>query len=46
MRDKRQQPGTGREEQEHLPRRCPGQDEPKDMQGRPSRERGRQEAFA
>ncbi|MFD3869536.1 hypothetical protein [Streptomyces sp. NPDC058623] len=37
MQDKHQQPGKGREEQEHPQR--PGQDEPKDMQGLPSHER-------
>ncbi|MGO4460320.1 hypothetical protein AB4039_23955 [Streptomyces sp. M-16] len=43
MQDKRQQPGKGREEQEHLQRRRPGQDEPKDMQGRPAHERNLQD---
>ncbi|MFJ5811263.1 hypothetical protein [Streptomyces sp. NPDC093093] len=46
--DKHQQPGKGREEQERPQRQRPGQDEPKDMQGKqapgrttqnPSRER-------
>ncbi|MFJ6784414.1 hypothetical protein [Streptomyces yangpuensis] len=43
MQDKRQQPGKGREEQEHLQRRRPGQGEPQDRQGRPDHERGLQD---
>ncbi|WP_063831282.1 hypothetical protein [Streptomyces sp. NRRL F-2664] len=43
MQDKRQQPGKGREEQEHLQRRRPGQNEPKDRQSRPAHERDLQD---
>ncbi|MFD3682473.1 hypothetical protein [Streptomyces sp. NPDC058613] len=39
MQDKHQQPAKGREEQERPQRQRPGQDEPKDMQGKPAHER-------
>ncbi|MFE9847079.1 hypothetical protein [Streptomyces goshikiensis] len=41
--DKRQQPGNGREEQDHLQRQRPGQDEPKGVQGRQAHEHNLQD---